>query len=128
MLYKKGSFKMNEVFLIGRLTKDPELKFTPNSGAAVSHITLAVDRYNSTTKEKEADFIPVVIWGKQAESLANYMVKGSQIAVTGRIHTRTYETKDEGKTVFVVEVIATKIQFLNSNNKKENPVEIQGEA
>ena len=66
---------MNKVVLIGRLTKDPELKFTPGTGNAVTTLTLAVDRYNTKTGQKEADFIPVVIWGKTAESVANYLKK-----------------------------------------------------
>lgn len=104
---------MNKVELIGRLTKDPELKFTPGNGTAVSNITLAVDKYNPSTKQREADFIPVVVWGKQAESLANYMNKGSQIAVAGRIQTRSYEAND-GTKRYVTEVVATEIQFLGS--------------
>ncbi|WP_230143853.1 single-stranded DNA-binding protein, partial [Clostridium neonatale] len=82
---------MNKVVLIGRLTKDPELRFTPGTGAAVTTFTLAVNRYNSKTQQNEADFIPIVIWGKQAESAANYLTKGSQAAISGRIQTRSYE-------------------------------------
>ena len=104
---------MNKVFLIGRLTKDPELRFTPGSGTAVTTLTLAVDKYNAATKQREADFIPVVVWGKQAESLANYMSKGSQIAVAGRIQTRSYEANDGSKR-YVTEVVATELQFLSS--------------
>ena len=64
---------MNKVVLIGRLTKDPELRYTPGTGMAVTTVTLAVDRFNASTKQREADFISVVIWGKQAENTANYM-------------------------------------------------------
>ena len=88
---------MNKVVLIGRLTKDPELRFTPGSGAAVTTLTLAVDKYNTKTGQREADFVPVVIWGKQAESTANYMSKGSQMAISGRIQTRSYDAKDGTK-------------------------------
>lgn len=110
---------MNKVVLIGRLTKDPELRFTPGSGAAVTSITIAIDRYNNKTGEREADFIPVVIWGKQAENTANYMTKGKQIAISGRIQTRSYEAKD-GTKRYVTEVVAESyggVQFLDSVNK-----------
>lgn len=113
---------MNKVVLIGRLTKDPELKFTPGSGAAVTTLTLAVDRYNTKTNKKEADFIPVVIWGKQAESTANYLVKGSQAAISGRIQTRTYETKDGSKR-YITEVVADMsggVQFLGGKRNEMN--------
>ena len=96
---------MNKVVLIGRLTKDPELRFTPGTGTAVTTLTLAVDRYNTKTGQKEADFIPIVIWGKQAESTANHLVKGSQVAISGRIQTRSYDAKDGSKR-YVTEVVA----------------------
>lgn len=109
---------MNKVVLIGRLTKDPELRFTPGTGAAVTTLTLAVDRYNTKTGQKEADFIPIVIWGKQAESAANYLVKGSQAAISGRIQTRNYEAKDGSKR-YVTEVVADAfggVQFVGGKN------------
>ena len=109
---------MNKVVLIGRLTKDPDLKFTPGSGAAVTTLTLAVDRYNTKTGQNEADFIPVVIWGKQAESTANYMSKGGQVAISGRIQTRSYDAKD-GTKRYVTEVVADQfggVQFLGSKS------------
>lgn len=112
---------MNKVVLIGRLTKDPELKYTPGSGTAVTTITLAVDRRFSKEAQKEADFIPVVIWGKSAESTAQYMSKGKLIGIAGRIQTRSYEAKDGGRR-YVTEVVAEEIQFLewgakNSSNE-----------
>ncbi|HBJ2623519.1 TPA: single-stranded DNA-binding protein [Clostridium botulinum] len=110
---------MNKVVLIGRLTKDPELKFTPGAGTAVTTLTLAVDKYNSKTGQKEADFVPVVVWGKQAESTANYMVKGSQMAISGRIQTRNYEAKD-GTKRYVTEVVATEVQFLDKAKGQDN--------
>jgi len=115
---------MNKVVLIGRLTKDPELRFTPGTGSAVTTLTLAVDRYNTKTGQKEADFIPVVIWGKQAESAANYLSKGSQAAISGRIQTRSYDAKD-GTKRYVTEVVADSfggIQFLGGkgNNATGN--------
>lgn len=106
---------MNKVFLIGRLTKDPELRFTPGSGTAVTTLTLAVDKYNAATKQREADFISVVVWGKQAESVANYMNKGSQMAVSGRIQTRSYEAKD-GTKRYVTEVVANEVEFLGKSS------------
>ncbi|NFG59688.1 single-stranded DNA-binding protein [Clostridium botulinum] len=106
---------MNKVVLIGRLTKDPELKFTPGAGTAVTTLTLAVDKYNSKSGQKEADFVPVVVWGKQAKSTANYMTKGSQMAISGRIQTRNYEAKD-GTKRYVTEVVATEVQFLSKSN------------
>lgn len=110
---------MNKVVLIGRLTKDPELRFTPGSGAAVTTLTLAVDKYNTKTGQREADFVPVVIWGKQAESTANYMSKGSQMAISGRIQTRSYDAKD-GTKRYVTEVVATEVQFLGKGNASGN--------
>ncbi len=106
---------INKVVLIGRLTKNPELKFTPGAGTAVTTLTLAVDKYNSKEGKKEADFVPIVVWGKQAESVANYMVKGSQMAISGRIQTRNYEAKD-GTKRYVTEVVATEVQFLSKSN------------
>ena len=85
---------MNRVVLIGRLTKDPELRFTPGSGKAVTSFTLAVDRRFKSQGQPEADFIPIVVWGKPAENVANYMSKGKLIGIGGRIQTRSYEAKD----------------------------------
>lgn len=102
---------MNKVTLIGRLTKDPELKYTPGTGTAVTTLTLAVDRRFSKDGQKEADFIPVVIWGKQAESTAQYITKGKLLGVAGRIQVRTYDAKDGSKR-YVTEVIAEEVQFL----------------
>jgi len=103
---------MNKVMLIGRLTKDPELRFTPGNGTAVTTLTLAVDKYNPASGQREADFIPVVVWGKQAESTANYMSKGSLMAISGRIQTRSYDAKD-GTKRYVTEVVASEVQFLS---------------
>ena len=118
---------MNKVVLIGRLTKDPELKYTPGTGTAVTTITLAVENYNSKTQEKTADFIPVVLWGKQAENTAQYTLKGSQVAISGRISVRTYDAKD-GTKRYVTEVVADMfngVQFLsrNNNSNSNNSVE-----
>ena len=107
---------MNKVNLIGRLTKDPELKFTPGTGTAVANFTIAVDRrMQNKDGQREADFIPIVAWGKQEENTANYMSKGKQIAVSGRIQVRSYDAKD-GTKRYVTEVIAEEVQFLDRGN------------
>ena len=103
---------MNKVILIGRLTRDPELRHTPQ-GTAVCQITVAVNRRGVQPGQQEADFINVSVWGVQAENVARYMSKGRQVAVEGRIQTRNYDDKD-GKKVYVTEVIATNVQFLDS--------------
>ena len=116
---------MNKVVLIGRLTKDPELKFTPGSGNAVATFTLAVDRrLPNKDGVREADFVPIVVWGKQAESTANYMSKGKLMGVSGRIQTRSYDAKD-GTKRYVTEVVADEVQFLewggNNGNNGNKP-------
>lgn len=105
---------MNKVFLIGRLSKDIELRYT-QSNKAVASTTIAVNRQK---KEDGADFINLVVWGKQAENLHNYQKKGNQIAVDGRIQTRNYEDSNGNKR-YVTEVIAENIKFLDSK-KEEN--------
>ena len=104
---------MNSVNFIGRLTRDIEIRYTPNNGTPVSRFTIAVNRIN----KDEADFINCVAFGKTAENLANYMRKGNQIAVSGSIRTRNYEN-NEGKRVYVTEVIANRVMFLE--RKKED--------
>ena len=118
---------MNKVVLIGRLVKDPELKYTPGTGTAVTTITLAVDNYNSKSGEKTADFIPVVLWGKQAENTAQYMLKGNQVAISGRISVRTYDAKD-GTKRYVTEVVADMfngVQFLSKNNNSNSNTSVE---
>ncbi|MDH6674967.1 single-strand DNA-binding protein [Paenibacillus sp. LBL] len=113
---------MNRVILIGRLTKDPELRYTP-TGVAVTQFTLAVDRpFTGQGGEREADFIPIVTWRQLAETCANYLRKGRLTAVEGRIQVRNYEN-NEGKRVYVTEVIADNVRFLESNrggNREES--------
>ena len=107
---------MNKVILIGRLTKDPELRFTP-SGTAVSTITLAIDRrITSKEQEKSTDFIQVIIWGKQAEATANYITKGCKLGVCGRIQTRSYVDKDNNRR-YITEVVAEEVSFIEWGNK-----------
>jgi single-strand DNA-binding protein len=107
---------LNKVILIGRLTRDPELRYTP-SGVAVATFTLAVDRpFSNQNGEKETDFIPIVTWRQLAENCANYLRKGRLTAIEGRIQTRSYEN-NEGRRVYVTEVVADNVRFLESANK-----------
>ncbi|HAO6493954.1 TPA: single-stranded DNA-binding protein [Listeria monocytogenes] len=107
---------MNRVVLVGRLTKDPDLRYTP-AGAAVATFTLAVNRpFKNAQGEQEADFINCVVWRKPAENVANFLKKGSVAGVDGRVQTRNYEDND-GKRVFVTEVVAETVQFLDTKNK-----------
>lgn len=109
---------MNSVHLIGRLTKDIELRYTA-SGTAVGSFTLAVNRrFPNQQGEREADFINCVIWQKPAETLANYTRKGSQIAVEGRIQVRHYENQ-QGQRVYVTEVVVNNFDFLESKSTTE---------
>lgn len=109
---------MNNVQLIGRLTRDVDLKQT-TSGTAVGTFTLAVNRsYTNQQGEREADFINCVIWRKGAENLARYTRKGSQIAVDGRIQTRNYENQ-QGQRVYVTEVVVNNFYFIESRNQTE---------
>jgi len=102
---------MNRVVLVGRLTKDPDLRYTPN-GVPVATFTLAVNRtFTNQQGEREADFINCVIWRKPAENVANYLKKGSLAGVDGRIQTRNFEGQD-GKRVYITEVVADSVQFL----------------
>lgn len=103
---------LNRVILIGRLTADPNLRYTP-SGVATASFTLACDRQYSGEK-KEADFIPIVVWRQLAETVANHLKKGRLVAVEGRIQIRNYEN-NEGKRVYVTEVIADNVRFLDTN-------------
>ncbi len=110
---------MNRVVLVGRLTRDPELRYTPN-GVAVANFTVACNRpFSSQDGNREADFINCVVWRRPAENLANYMKKGSLIGVDGRIQTRSYDNQ-EGKRVFITEVVADSIQFLESRGSSQD--------
>ncbi|WP_340601149.1 single-stranded DNA-binding protein [Staphylococcus aureus] len=112
---------LNRTVLVGRLTKDPELRSTPN-GVNVGTFTLAVNRtFTNAQGEREADFINVVVFKKQAENVKNYLSKGSLAGVDGRLQTRSYDNKD-GQRVFVTEVVADSVQFLEpkNNNQQQN--------
>lgn len=106
---------MNKVFLIGRLTRDPELRYTGNN-TAVASFAIAVNRnFTNQAGEREADFINIVVWRKQAENVKNYLTQGSQVAIDGRIQVRSYDDKD-GQKRYVTEVVADNVEFLGSKN------------
>ncbi|HHT49046.1 MAG TPA: single-stranded DNA-binding protein [Firmicutes bacterium] len=114
---------MNHVIIIGRLTRDPELRYTPN-GIAVANFTVAVDRpYTNQAGERETDFIPVVVWQKLAETCANHLHKGRLVAVDGRLQIRSYETQD-GQRRRVAEVVAANVQFLDRANEARRNVSV----
>ena len=111
---------MNRVDLVGRLTRDPELRYTPSTNRPVASFTVAVNRnFTNANGEKEADFISCVVWDKQAENLAKYQKKGNLISVEGRIQTRNYDG-DDGKKVYVTEVVANNISYLESKKDDSN--------
>ena len=119
---------MNKVVLIGRLTRDPELRYTSNTNTAVCNFSIAVDRpVNPSTGNREADFIPVVVWNKQAENVKNYLTKGSQVAVEGRIQTRSYDDQN-GQKRYVTEVVADNVEFLGSKASSNNSNNASGSS
>ena len=106
---------INNVILVGRITKEPELRYTPQN-KAVAAFTLAVNRaFKNANGEREADFINCVIWGKSAENLANWTHKGQLIGVTGSIQTRNYENQ-QGQRIYITEVVASNFQVLEKSN------------
>lgn len=110
---------INNVVLVGRLTKEPDLRYT-NNGTATASFTLAVNRsFKNANGDREADFINCVIWRKPAETLANYARKGTLLGVTGRIQTRNYENQ-QGQRVYVTEVVAENFQLLESKNSNSS--------
>jgi len=105
---------LNRVILIGRLTRDPELRYT-SSGIAVTQFTLAVEKsFSNQNGQREADFIPIVTWRQLAETCANYLRKGRLAAVEGRIQVRSYDN-NEGRRVYVTEIVADNVRFLERN-------------
>lgn len=116
---------MNKAILIGRLTKDPELRYT-QSGAATCSFTLAIDRpFTNQSGEKEADFINIVVWNKPAENVAKYLAKGRQAAVEGRIQIRRYTDK-EGTKRYATEVVASSVEFLGGKPEAAQPARNTG--
>ena len=106
---------MNSTNQLGRLTKDPELRFTAN-GKAVATFTLAVNRDFKQEGQPDADFFPIVVWGKTAEFVANYFKKGQLMALTGRLQTRNWEDND-GKKHYVTEIVADRVYFAGGKNE-----------
>ena len=118
---------INNVTLIGHLTKDVELKYTP-ANQAVAQFTLAVNRtFKNANGERESDFINCVIWRKSAENFANFAKKGALIGITGRIQTRNYENA-QGQRVYVTEVVAENFQMLESRNQQQGQQQSQQQA
>lgn len=118
---------INNVVLVGRMTKEAELRYTP-SNIAVATFTLAVNRdYKSENGEREADFINVVLWRQAAENLANWTKKGSLVGVTGRIQTRNYDNQ-QGQRVYVTEVVAERFQLLESRGESQGQGQSQNAA
>ena len=112
---------MNKVVLTGRLTRDPDLRY-PSSNIPVANFTIAVNRtYTNQNGEREADFINVTVWRGQAENVKKYVSKGSLVGVEGRIQTRNYEGND-GRRVYVTEVIADRVEFLESKAQSQNRI------
>lgn len=115
---------INQVTLVGRLTKDPELRYTAE-GKAVSNVTIAVNRpFKNKEGEYEADFVQCTLWKKTAENTAQYCRRGSIIGITGRIQTRNYENQDN-KKVYVTEVVAEMVQFVGPKKVEAPPVIVQ---
>lgn len=106
---------MNNVVLVGRLTRDPELRTTPN-GTATCQISIAINGIPNANGERTTDFINVTVWRRQAENVSKYCSKGSQIGITGRIHSRSYDAND-GTKRYVTEVVADNVTFLGSSNR-----------
>ena len=118
---------INNVVLVGRMTRDAELRYTP-SNVAVATFSLAVNRnFKGANGERETDFINCVIWRQQAENLANWAKKGALIGITGRIQTRSYENQ-QGQMVYVTEVVAENFQMLESRAAREGSSANQGNA
>ena len=108
---------MNITILIGRLARDPELSYTPNTQNAKCVFTIAVDRPRRNGEDQGADFIRITVWGTQGENCDRYLSKGRQVAVQGRIQTGSYKNRD-GVTVHTTDVIADRVEFLGGNNQQ----------
>lgn len=120
---KGGKSLINQVTLVGRLTRDPELKLT-QEGIPWTNVTLAVNRnYRSSNGNIEADFVQCTLWRRAAENTVQYCQKGSVLGILGRIHTRNYEN-GEGKKVYVTEVIADQVCFLSSKKTEEKELAV----
>lgn len=111
---------MNSVILIGRLARDPELSYTPNTQTACCRFNLAVDRPRRNGEDQGADFIRITVWGRQAETCDRYLSKGRQIAVNGRIQTGSYKNRS-GETVYTTDVVADRVEFLGNGQQQSQP-------
>lgn len=109
---------MNSVFLIGRLTRDPEVRYTAATQMAVAAFTVAVDRPTRQGEERKADFPRVTVFGKQAENCEKYLTKGRLVAIEGRLQTGSYQNKD-GATVYTTDVVANRVQFLEWGDRPQ---------
>lgn len=116
---------MNSVILIGRLTKDPEISYIPQSNMAVAKFNLAVDRPVKQGQEKKADFPRVTVFGRQAENCERFLSKGSKAGIEGRIQTGSYRDKN-GQTVYTTDVIASRVEFLEFGHKSDVNEQLQG--
>lgn len=116
---------MNRVVMVGRMTRDPELRRT-GSGAAVTSFTLALNRNYSSADGQQTDFIPCVVWNKVAENVARYCSKGSLVGVDGKLRSRTYDNA-QGQHVFVVEVQCDSVQFLETKAQRERNASMQNQ-
>ncbi|MBK5246930.1 MAG: single-stranded DNA-binding protein [Peptostreptococcaceae bacterium] len=110
---------MNSVVLIGRLTRDPEVRYTPESQMAVATFTIAIDRMQRAGKEKQTDFPRITVFGKTAENCEKFLTKGKLVGVQGRLQTGSYKNK-EGVTVYTTDVVADRVEFLEWGDKSEN--------
>lgn len=112
---------MNSVVLIGRLTKDPEVRYTAGDQMAVANFTIAIDRPTKQGKEKQADFPRIIVFGRQAENCEKFLSKGRLVGIQGRIQTGSYKNKN-GDTVYTTDVIADRVEFLEygDKTKREN--------
>ena len=117
---------INNVVLVGRLTRDPELRYTP-SNVAVATFSLAVNRnFKNQAGDYEADFINVVMWRQQAENFANWVKKGNLVGITGRIQTRSYDNQ-QGQRVYVTEVVAESFQILKKKDNSANNASMENQ-
>lgn len=112
----RKEIRMNQVVLIGRLTRDPEVRYISESQTAVAAFTLAIDRPTGAGKEKKTDFPRVTVFGRQAENCERYLAKGRMVGIQGAIQTGSYTDKD-GKTVYTTDVIANRVEFLEWGDK-----------
>lgn len=111
---------MNKVILIGRLTKDVELRYTQTNNTAVASFSIAVNRkFVKTGEERQADFFNIIAWNKLAENISKYLFKGNQVAISGRLETRSWDDQN-GQKHYVTEVIAEEVDFIESKNKQNN--------